>query len=88
VADELGAIDAGTVEVGLVGAFERKGFDQYDQAILNAEKKKAVQTKLGADFDPDGFDKYDRALAVARAKAKRKDAYKAELGADFDPKVA
>lgn len=81
------AFSAGSVFVRLGADVDKRGFQDYEQQIVKAQRIKDIETRLGGDVKLGDFDLYERKLKEAQARASRRDAYKATLGADFDSRA-
>lgn len=56
-------MDVGRISARLEAIFDDDGFDRFDRAYREADRKakNPIRTKLDADVDTDGFRRYDRA---------------------------
>lgn len=77
--------EVGSVFARLGAIVDRRGFEQFDHAVKDADRRK-VEAALGGDFNHHAFDQYDKAVKESRATAERRSKLKTQLGADFDPK--
>lgn len=81
------SMSAGSVFVRIAAVFDDKGFRQFEQDHVKAQRAKDIQMRLGGDFDPKSFDLYEKRLDEVKAKVARRDAFKVTLGGDYNPQA-
>jgi hypothetical protein len=81
------SIEVGSVFVRLGSLFDKKGFEDFEQEKVRAQRITDIKARLSGDADLREFDVYERKLAEVRAKTDLRKAIKATLGADYDSRA-